>query len=489
MATTPRVPTTALVRGRPSVTAIRASATDVTVPAPFQRHRHDRGAHPNGEHGPEHHQCALRVGHAHVGGERGAGRGDDRRQRPSGRGHREGGEAKHGDDRNGGHSARHARDADRERERQLRVPPVREDQEVRLTPGPRRRRPTARDWRRGRSGSRSSSDPSRARRQMRTIEGTPRCYGSRPCLASDRQGPRYRQAVARTPRVVAVIDSLGQGGAERSLVDTLRTIGPAWERHIVLQRRVSEGFEDEATAAGITLHDAPGSLPSRVLRLRRLVRDLQPDVVHASLWNSDLASRLALVGPAGAVGVEPRERDLRDDRASTVCPFARRALVAVLRRVDRVTQSARRSVPRRDRVGGPPLRTGPRPGSKADHGRLAGPGWLPPAPAVTVTARRGAGGPSLRRDDPPLCRSARGAEGASLPDRGAPRDPGGPSRRDDGPGRSRRIGRPVLASDSSLSGRSRTTSASRDTSPMSFRTCRAPTSSSSRPRTRASPGR
>lgn len=137
-------------------------------------------------------------------------------------------------------------------------------------------------------------------------------------------------------KVLAVIDSLDQGGAERSLVDTLVAMGPAVERAIAVFRSSADGFESEARAAGIVVHRVEGGLARRVRGLRRLERALQPDVVHSSLWNADLASRLALLGRRTPLVCSLVNDTYADARLAGYRP-RRRALVEVLRAVDRIT--------------------------------------------------------------------------------------------------------------------------------------------------------
>jgi glycosyltransferase involved in cell wall biosynthesis len=136
-------------------------------------------------------------------------------------------------------------------------------------------------------------------------------------------------------RVLVVIDSLGQGGSERSLVDTLRAMP---DRHvdIALFRRTAEGYEDEALDAGMVVHEVPGGVVRRVVRLRRLVRRLGPDVVHSSLWNADLAARLALLGRPQPL-VCSLVNDTYDASRRSGAPLRRRVALRVIVWIDRVT--------------------------------------------------------------------------------------------------------------------------------------------------------
>lgn len=102
-------------------------------------------------------------------------------------------------------------------------------------------------------------------------------------------------------RVLLVVDSLDGGGAERHVVDlatALRARG--WD----VQLACSAGGVRRSglDAAGVPVHVLHGRLVKRrlslryALRLRRLVRRLRPDVVHAHVYASEVAAALATVG-------------------------------------------------------------------------------------------------------------------------------------------------------------------------------------------------
>lgn len=99
-------------------------------------------------------------------------------------------------------------------------------------------------------------------------------------------------------KVLHVIDSLGLGGgAEHSLVATLpyldeldveSSIACLYPREVGL----FEGVVDD----GYSYEVLGGSPISKVIRLRRLVKTLSPDVIHATLVNSCLVSRVSTMG-------------------------------------------------------------------------------------------------------------------------------------------------------------------------------------------------
>lgn len=104
-------------------------------------------------------------------------------------------------------------------------------------------------------------------------------------------------------KIVHVIDGLGTGGAERSLAELLPRLDRRGIVSIVacLHRR-AEGVQDVVLADG---HDVrfvtSQGLPGRVRELRQLVRRERPDLVHTTLFDADLAGRLAAVGTGAPV--------------------------------------------------------------------------------------------------------------------------------------------------------------------------------------------
>jgi glycosyltransferase involved in cell wall biosynthesis len=97
-------------------------------------------------------------------------------------------------------------------------------------------------------------------------------------------------------RVLALIDTLAQGGAERSLVEqsvALRDHGI--DVTIFTLRSTTGGFHNEAEHAGLPVEVASAqTFLNRVREVRRLSRDY--DVVHTTLFESDIIGRIAAVG-------------------------------------------------------------------------------------------------------------------------------------------------------------------------------------------------
>ncbi|HVL03785.1 MAG TPA: glycosyltransferase [Acidimicrobiales bacterium] len=104
-------------------------------------------------------------------------------------------------------------------------------------------------------------------------------------------------------RVLFVINSLGPGGAERSLAEMLPPLADAGVQAVVacFDRR-DEGSEAAVVAQGFEVHFMrAGRTAPRVSELRRLVRTVRPDIVHTAIFEADVIGRLASVGTGAAV--------------------------------------------------------------------------------------------------------------------------------------------------------------------------------------------
>lgn len=101
-----------------------------------------------------------------------------------------------------------------------------------------------------------------------------------------------------TRRVVHVINSLGAGGAERSLAELL----PHLRDHrilpmLVLLTRTREGLEEQVRGLGVDVYRLRAtSWPGRIHELRSLLRRTDPDLIHTTLFEADVVGRLAALG-------------------------------------------------------------------------------------------------------------------------------------------------------------------------------------------------
>jgi glycosyltransferase involved in cell wall biosynthesis len=95
-----------------------------------------------------------------------------------------------------------------------------------------------------------------------------------------------------------VINGLGTGGAERSLAESLPFFAAAGIKLIIAcQFKRREGVEEYVRSQS---HDVrfllQGNLPGRVRALRSLIRSERVNLVHTTIFESDLLGRLAAVG-------------------------------------------------------------------------------------------------------------------------------------------------------------------------------------------------
>ena len=130
----------------------------------------------------------------------------------------------------------------------------------------------------------------------RPPRGSGRSSGAVASVGKDRTVPKAAPGAATLTavRVAYAIDSLAQGGAERSLV----TLVPALVELGVSLAVVVQGdpgvLADEATAAGATVISLGASgRADAVRRCSALLAEHRPDVVHTALFESSVAGRVA----------------------------------------------------------------------------------------------------------------------------------------------------------------------------------------------------
>jgi glycosyltransferase involved in cell wall biosynthesis len=104
-------------------------------------------------------------------------------------------------------------------------------------------------------------------------------------------------------KVLFVIESLGHGGAERSLTEMLPALMRAGLRPTVaFFNRSQQSLEGVLRHQGARLEFLPQrGLARRIWALRRLIQADRPDVIHTALFTSDVIGRIASIGQRAAV--------------------------------------------------------------------------------------------------------------------------------------------------------------------------------------------
>jgi glycosyltransferase involved in cell wall biosynthesis len=97
-------------------------------------------------------------------------------------------------------------------------------------------------------------------------------------------------------RLVHVITSLGHGGAQAMLVKLLPALSQRFDVHVI--SLMDDGIHgDSVRKYGVTLHCLNSlrvvGAPFVFFRLRKLIRDLQPDVIQAWMYHANLAVNIS----------------------------------------------------------------------------------------------------------------------------------------------------------------------------------------------------
>lgn len=138
-------------------------------------------------------------------------------------------------------------------------------------------------------------------------------------------------------RVLCLINTLDAGGAERSLVDMAPLLRGRGVDIVMSVLRDGGAFEGELAASGIplvSLH-GPGGRPGAVRRLRSHIRHSRPDLVHTTLFESDLVGRTAAVLEHVPVVSSLVNESYGDDQAAD--PAIRRATLRKVQLADGAT--------------------------------------------------------------------------------------------------------------------------------------------------------
>ncbi len=104
--------------------------------------------------------------------------------------------------------------------------------------------------------------------------------------------------ISKKIKIVHIISSLKIGGAEAVLVDLIRTLGSKRYEHNVLYFHRG-AHEDRLRELGVRMHYIEGLFCRYDLiffiRLYKLIKYINPDVIHSSLWVANFSARI--IGP------------------------------------------------------------------------------------------------------------------------------------------------------------------------------------------------
>lgn len=103
-------------------------------------------------------------------------------------------------------------------------------------------------------------------------------------------------------KILFVIDSLGGGGTERSLVELLPFLIQSDIIPIVACFYRRDGVETEVIRQGIDVrYLADAGFLARIRQLRQIIAFERPNIIHTMLFNANLAGRLAAIGSPAVV--------------------------------------------------------------------------------------------------------------------------------------------------------------------------------------------
>ena len=100
-------------------------------------------------------------------------------------------------------------------------------------------------------------------------------------------------------KILVFIDSLGAGGAERSMLDLVKFLKGKAEVQVSIAclRRQKFSFEDEARNLEVPLvfNEEGAGFRSKIRFLKKVVNRQQPDIIHSTLTEANLVVRLFLI--------------------------------------------------------------------------------------------------------------------------------------------------------------------------------------------------
>ncbi len=158
--------------------------------------------------------------------------------------------------------------------------------------------------------------------------------------------------------IVHVITGTAIGGAEIMLLRYLRALGARRDGHIVVSMMPCGPVADMIRAEGVEVVDLQAGsarrIPNAVLRLRALISERDPDVVHGWMYHGSLISALALqLGRRRDIGlVWAIHHSLSDPaREKRMTRMVLRSLRALKGRADCITYCSRESAAQHEAYG------------------------------------------------------------------------------------------------------------------------------------------
>ncbi|MDJ0858252.1 MAG: glycosyltransferase [Dinoroseobacter sp.] len=158
-------------------------------------------------------------------------------------------------------------------------------------------------------------------------------------------------------KVLHCITSTGFGGAQIMLLRYLRALGPRACDHSVLSLMPQDAIGQEIASLGVPVHtigmrQGGFSIPA-LLRLRRQIKHLSPDLIHGWMYHGNLAARLATLGigggPAVVWAVHHSLQDIRNERLSS--RLVMRACAALSGGVSGISYCARVAASQHEAIG------------------------------------------------------------------------------------------------------------------------------------------
>ncbi|GAB4130540.1 MAG: glycosyltransferase [Rhodothalassiaceae bacterium] len=143
-------------------------------------------------------------------------------------------------------------------------------------------------------------------------------------------------------KILNIITGLSRGGAEAMLYKLLAGSDPSSMRHSVISLSDPGVYGERITALGIPVHCLnmqPDRLDARsLIRLRRLVRELDPDLIQGWMYHGMLASRMAAGGRPVIAAIRHSLYDIADEKPLTRLII--RACAAMSGSFDRITYNS-----------------------------------------------------------------------------------------------------------------------------------------------------